>query len=169
MSAVVALKLSRPGSVSTTPLQSIGIGQDFNQRDADQAIGSGRLASTLTDQIGSRVLAAEPIEHIGCLHEIPGSCGKIPGFKRFETVSHQIPESAGVAGELRGITQNPQYAKKIVPALEMCHEVTCVGHSLGGALCNVFAMCANSDPGNSNRRADRNGNDDFEALTWKAR
>ncbi|KAL9190052.1 hypothetical protein ACHAXT_007263 [Thalassiosira profunda] len=76
---------------------------------------------------------------------------------------------SGVAGELRGITQNPQYAKKIVPVLETCHEVTCVGHSLGGALCNVFAMCANSDPGNSNRRADRNGNEDFEALTWKAR
>ena len=35
------------------------------------------------------------------LHEITGGGGEITGFKRFEAASHQIPESAGVTGELQ--------------------------------------------------------------------
>ena len=50
---------------------------------------------------------------------------------------------AGVSDELWHITHNVQYSAIIKPALETCHEVTCVGHSLGGALCNMFVMCAN--------------------------
>lgn len=48
--------------------------------------------------------------------------------------------------------------KKVRPTLEQCNKVTCVGHSLGGALCELFAGCANSghttDP-------------DFQALAWE--
>jgi len=32
----------------------------------------------------------------------------------------------------------------IRPKLEKCANVTCVGHSLGGALCEIFSACANS-------------------------
>ena len=49
----------------------------------------------------------------------------------------------GTANELWHLTHDSQYASEIVPALESCHEVTCVGHSLGGALCSLFTMCAN--------------------------
>lgn len=42
--------------------------------------------------------------------------------------------------------------------MEKCNRVTCVGHSLGGALCELFAACANSgnftDP-------------DYQLLAWK--
>jgi len=44
------------------------------------------------------------------------------------------------------------------PTLEQCARVICVGHSLGGALCEIFAACANSgnftDP-------------DYQKLAWK--
>ena len=49
----------------------------------------------------------------------------------------------GVRNELRQITHDEQWASAIKPQLETCHEVVCVGHSLGGALCNVLTMCAN--------------------------
>jgi hypothetical protein len=50
---------------------------------------------------------------------------------------------AGVSDELWQITHDDQYSEIIKPALETCHEVTCVGFSLGGSLCNLFTMCAN--------------------------
>lgn len=33
---------------------------------------------------------------------------------------------------------------KLRPKLAQCSSVTCTGHSLGGALCDIFAACANS-------------------------
>ena len=55
---------------------------------------------------------------------------------------------AGVSDELWHITHNDKYSAIIKPALETCHEVTCVGFSLGGALCDVFTMCANKGESN---------------------
>lgn len=43
------------------------------------------------------------------------------------------------------------------PALEKCRKVACVGHSLGGALCELFAACANS--GNTT-------DPDYQLLAW---
>ena len=73
----------------------------------------------------------------------------------------------GVAGELSGIARDPQYAARIVPALETCHEVTCVGHSLGGALCNLFVMCANR--GLEHLDGEDGGQmwDDYRSLIWQ--
>ena len=65
---------------------------------------------------------------------------------------------AGVSDELWHITHNTQYIDIIKPALETCHEVTCVGYSLGGALCNLFTMCANNFDGANN--------DDYQTLAW---
>lgn len=55
---------------------------------------------------------------------------------------------AGVSDELWQITHDDQYSDIIKPALETCHEVTCVGFSLGGSLCNIFTMCANMGENN---------------------
>lgn len=67
---------------------------------------------------------------------------------------------AGVSDELLWhITHDTQYLNSIKPALETCHEVTCVGYSLGGALCNLFTMCANNINGVNN--------DDYQTLAWK--
>lgn len=61
----------------------------------------------------------------------------------------------GYRNELWTIT-NDIFAR-LRPSLERCSRVTCVGHSLGGALCELFAACANSgnytDP-------------DYKLLAW---
>merc|ERR1719491_2138113 len=51
----------------------------------------------------------------------------------------------GVRNELWQITNDPEWAANIKPSLAQCDELSCVGHSLGGALCNLFTMCANTD------------------------
>ncbi len=74
---------------------------------------------------------------------------------------------AGVAHELWLLTHDSQYTSEIVPALETCHEVTCVGHSLGGALCNLFTMCANQGLDNLQNSSLEDENwDDYESLIW---
>ena len=68
----------------------------------------------------------------------------------------------GVRDELWQITNDQQYQDVIKPALETCHEVTCVGHSLGGSLCNIFTLCANHG-----MPTDPDGLDDWNALVWE--
>lgn len=72
----------------------------------------------------------------------------------------------GVRNELWQITHNQDYQDVIKPALETCHEVTCVGHSLGGALCNVFTMCANQGHENLDQWDDEGMYDDYYSLIW---
>lgn len=61
----------------------------------------------------------------------------------------------GYRNELWTLTGKPW--QKIKPKLQECKKVICVGHSLGGALCEIFAACANSghvtDP-------------DYQRLVW---
>jgi len=61
----------------------------------------------------------------------------------------------GYRNELWTITNHMKQHLK--PTLEKCRMVTCVGHSLGGALCEIFAACANS--GNST-------DPDYQLLAW---
>merc|ERR1719401_620081 len=63
---------------------------------------------------------------------------------------------AGYRNELWTIT-NALWTK-VRPTLEQCNMVICVGHSLGGSLCEVFAACANS--GNTT-------DPDFQKLVWE--
>ncbi|KAL7550419.1 hypothetical protein ACHAWF_017960 [Thalassiosira exigua] len=73
----------------------------------------------------------------------------------------------GVRNELWHITHDPDYQGAIKPALETCHELTCVGWSLGGSLCNLFTMCANQ--GFDERMMVQNDSDmldDFKSLSW---
>ena len=69
---------------------------------------------------------------------------------------------SGVSNELSKITRNSQYANTIKPTLETCYDVTCVGHSLGGALCNLFTMCANQDS-----LIGAQSWDEYNLLRWK--
>ena len=64
------------------------------------------------------------------------------------------------------ITHDPLWASQIKPSLEKCHEVTCVGHSLGGALCNAFTMCANTGPEYLIGNQDDGMQDDYDAIAW---
>ncbi|CAK0836605.1 unnamed protein product, partial [Prorocentrum cordatum] len=65
---------------------------------------------------------------------------------------------SGVRDELRAIASSPNYTSGIKSKLPMCRSLGCVGHSLGGALCELFVMCANSG---------REGNPDYDLLSWK--
>jgi len=47
---------------------------------------------------------------------------------------------------------------KVRPTLEQCNKVICVGHSLGGALCELFAACANSG---------HTTEPEFQELAWQ--
>ncbi|CAK0847122.1 unnamed protein product [Prorocentrum cordatum] len=67
----------------------------------------------------------------------------------------------GVRNELWYITAKPgkpSWASGIKSKLPKCRKVICVGHSLGGALCELFTLCANSN---------RFGDPDFNKLAWK--
>mmetsp|Transcript_51805 Transcript_51805/g.150469 ORF Transcript_51805/g.150469 Transcript_51805/m.150469 type:complete len:483 (+) Transcript_51805:3-1451(+) len=64
----------------------------------------------------------------------------------------------GVRNELWRLTADEKYALHVKPKLAKCAAVDCVGHSLGGALCNLFAACANSG-----RAADP----DYRQLAWR--
>jgi len=48
----------------------------------------------------------------------------------------------GYRNELRELTRRLWPSMR--PTLEQCSRVVCVGHSLGGSLCELFAACANS-------------------------
>merc|ERR1719203_597098 len=63
----------------------------------------------------------------------------------------------GYRNELWTLT-NASLWKKVRPTLEQCNRVICVGHSLGGAICEVFAACANS--GNTT-------DPDYQKLAWE--
>lgn len=75
---------------------------------------------------------------------------------------------SGIKNELWRITHDSQYASVIKPALETCHEVNCIGHSLGGSLCNLFTMCANQGEENleNMRYRDEEMWDDYYSLIW---
>jgi hypothetical protein len=74
---------------------------------------------------------------------------------------------SGVRDELWDITHDLQYQNIIKPALGTCHEVTCVGHSLGGALCNLFTMCANQGLENLDASDGEDMLDDYYSLVWQ--
>uniref|UniRef100_A0A7S2NYA6 Uncharacterized protein n=1 Tax=Zooxanthella nutricula TaxID=1333877 RepID=A0A7S2NYA6_9DINO len=48
----------------------------------------------------------------------------------------------GYRNELWHITK--ELWPRLRPKLSKCNQVACVGHSLGGSLCDIFAACANS-------------------------
>merc|ERR1712194_15710 len=73
---------------------------------------------------------------------------------------------AGVRDELWHLISDPQWAANIKPSLEQCDQVTCVGHSLGGSLCNVFTMCANTGHEYLADNTDLGMQNDYDMLTW---
>mmetsp|Transcript_75578 Transcript_75578/g.219513 ORF Transcript_75578/g.219513 Transcript_75578/m.219513 type:complete len:402 (-) Transcript_75578:85-1290(-) len=62
---------------------------------------------------------------------------------------------AGYRNELWRITEH--LMPRLRPKLEKCNKVTCVGHSMGGSLCEIFAACANSG---------RTKDADFQQQAW---
>lgn len=63
----------------------------------------------------------------------------------------------GVRDELWCITNDKEYKLYIKAKLEKCESVSCVGHSLGGSVCEIFTACANSG---------RRGDPDYDMIAW---
>eukprot|EP00933_Yihiella_yeosuensis_P004161 TRINITY_DN1082_c1_g3_i1.p1 TRINITY_DN1082_c1_g3~~TRINITY_DN1082_c1_g3_i1.p1 ORF type:complete len:634 (+),score=106.89 TRINITY_DN1082_c1_g3_i1:156-2057(+) len=63
---------------------------------------------------------------------------------------------AGYNNEVTSLTKHTLWSA-MKAKLPKCNHVMCVGHSLGGAMCDVFSACANS--GHTN-------NDEYKRLTW---
>lgn len=84
-------------------------------------------------------------------------------FSELFTSTNILPEAycgfdwihAGFKEELWTLTKN--LFPTLKPKLGKCSKVICVGHSLGGSLCDLFAACANSG---------RTGDPDYELLKW---
>mmetsp|Transcript_98797 Transcript_98797/g.247644 ORF Transcript_98797/g.247644 Transcript_98797/m.247644 type:complete len:396 (-) Transcript_98797:289-1476(-) len=62
---------------------------------------------------------------------------------------------AGYRNELWTLSDNTW--QPFVPLLEQCNKVFCVGHSLAGSICEIFAACLNSGHVND---------PDFQKLAW---
>eukprot|EP00931_Biecheleriopsis_adriatica_P075244 TRINITY_DN4915_c0_g1_i1.p1 TRINITY_DN4915_c0_g1~~TRINITY_DN4915_c0_g1_i1.p1 ORF type:complete len:637 (+),score=137.18 TRINITY_DN4915_c0_g1_i1:59-1969(+) len=72
------------------------------------------------------------------------------GFCGFDAVH------AGYRDEIWQLSDHSIWPK-ITSKLEKCNRVTCVGHSLGGAMCDVFSGCINSG---------RVDDPDFKKIMW---
>lgn len=129
---------------------------------------------TSTDYDGVIVLKNDIENNRQCIISFEGSdglsdlAGFVGGNKNPTSYCGRTGIHSGVKDELWGITHDSQYASVIKPALETCHEVTCVGHSLGGSLCNLFTMCANQGMENLERMGydDESMWDDYYSLIW---
>jgi len=62
------------------------------------------------------------------------------------------------AKEMIALTSDTAWAN-MKDKLKGCKRVSCVGHSIGGALCEILAACANSG---------KKTNEHFQNLVWKA-
>lgn len=63
---------------------------------------------------------------------------------------------SGYADKLRCIANDVW--PRVTSALSKCKRVKCLGHSMGGALCEMLAACVNSK---------RHGDPDYELLSWE--
>mmetsp|Transcript_77602 Transcript_77602/g.179952 ORF Transcript_77602/g.179952 Transcript_77602/m.179952 type:complete len:402 (+) Transcript_77602:44-1249(+) len=64
-------------------------------------------------------------------------------IKQYETGYCGFPNvHAGYRDKLWWLTKDVW--QQLRPKLSKCRKVACVGHSLGGSLCDIFAACANS-------------------------
>lgn len=98
-----------------------------------------------------------------CLLTFEGTHTFTQFFRNLKTTD-QVIEYCGFPGVHSGYAEKLRWLMKGVmsklrPKLSKCYRVGCTGHSLGGALCEIFAACVNSG---------RVGHPDFEAATWSA-
>lgn len=74
---------------------------------------------------------------------------QLGGFCGFESVHDGYRDQMRQLGDILW--------PRLRPKLGQCRTVSCSGHSMGGALCELFAACANSQ---------RTSDPDYQKLTW---
>lgn len=131
---------------------------EMSERTPDWSLVQWEVFKSLNDE--DPVLVMQQAETLDCALVFTGSNNAAD----FPASTTQWPTAycgfdgvhKGYRDELWSITVS--LWEKVRPTLEQCNKVACVGHSLGGALCELFAACANS--GNTT-------DPDFQALVWE--
>lgn len=136
--------------------------REFYARDPSYARWKGVGGFVYEDPNGDRdkVVVGQNLETLDCVVIFEGT----DTFSELFTSVVQHPTGycgfdgvhAGYRNELWTLS-GPLWQAYVKPKLGKCRRVTCTGHSLGGALCEIFAACANSghvhDP-------------DYQRLVW---
>lgn len=68
----------------------------------------------------------------------------------------------GFAAETKRIVAQPSFQENIRSLLPKCRKVYAVGHSLGGAVAELFTACVHHSPGSGEA-----GYDDFKSMDWE--
>lgn len=101
-----------------------------------------------------------PAEHFCGLVDEDETCNRWWG-----TCTPRSPRGSFVHGgfkaRLLAIIQTEEFQTNILPHLPYCSRLTTVGHSLGGAVAELFAACASKAP-----QAGQYGNDDYKFMAW---
>merc|ERR1711879_319485 len=58
---------------------------------------------------------------------------------------------------LLDIVHDNRFQQQIKPVLQKCKAVNCVGHGMGGSICDLFTACANSG---------RQWDADYKSIAW---
>ena len=69
---------------------------------------------------------------------------------------------SGFWAELYRMTRNPSWQSNIRSRLPFCRRVSVFGHSLGGAMADLFTACVTRAPAEGT-----NGHEDYNFLSWK--
>jgi hypothetical protein len=72
----------------------------------------------------------------------------------------------GFADQVRWVVNHANYKTQIFPKLSNCSDVKVAGHSLGGAVAELFAACANSPNSEKFHQTDTDSAD-WKAVSWR--
>ena len=94
-----------------------------------------------------------PLPVLTILGTCPGTCAVT---KQGDSFVH-----SGFAAELERITQHPSWQKNVRERLPSCAHVSAFGHSLGGAMSDLFTACMTRKPQEGSF-----GHEDYASMSW---
>ena len=87
-------------------------------------------------------------------------CRPLPGTCRVTNQGDSFVHS-GFAAELERMTQHPSWQKNVRERLPSCAHVSAFGHSLGGAMSDLFTACITRKPQDGSF-----GHEDYASMSW---
>ena len=87
-------------------------------------------------------------------------CRPLPGTCRVTKQGDSFVYS-GFAAELERMTQHPSWQKNVRERLPSCAHVSAFGHSLGGAMSDLFTACITRKPQDGSF-----GHEDYASMSW---